>query len=185
VTRVHRTPAAIAACAAAVAMIALALPGLHDRLAAQMGGQAIAVAVVAPLFAATVPSRRRWPAVACLAAFAAATVVLHLPASLRLAVARPWVHGVAMAFMLGAAVLLFRPLVGADPTARLPGPARLPYAVLAMAAGETMGFTMMAADPAWRTAAAVMMAGSVAIGLIGLAATWSWLAGELEEGTDG
>lgn len=183
-TDTYRIPAAIAACLAAAAMLTLALPGLHDRLAAQMAGQAIAVAVVAPLFAATVPARRRLPAVACLAAFAAATVILHLPAFLRLAIARPWVHGIAMAVMLTAAVLLFRPLVDLDPAVRLSGPARLPYAVLAMTAGETMGFIMMAADSAWRTAAAVMMAGSVAIGLIGLAATWSWLTGEIEEGND-
>ena len=44
---------------------------------------------------------------------------------------------------------------------------------------------MMASDTAWQTAAAVMMAGSVTTGLIGLASTWSWLTAEVGEGRAG
>ena len=48
-----------------------------------------------------------------------------------------------------------------------------------------MGLAMMASNTSWQTAAAVMMAGSVTIGLIGLASTWSWLTAEVEEGRAG
>ena len=65
------------------------------------------------------------------------------------------------------------------------GPARLPYAMLGMIPAEAMGLAMMASDTAWQTAAAVMMAGSVTTGLIGLASTWSWLTAEVGEGRAG
>ena len=90
-----------------------------------------------------------------------------------------------MAVLLAAAVAFYRPLIGHDHAARLPGPARLPYAMLGMIPAEAMGLAMMASDTAWQTAAAVMMAGSVTIGLIGLASTWSWLTAEVGEGRAG
>ena len=179
------TRAAIAVSIAAAALLTVALPGFHEHLTGQMAGQAVATSLAAPLFAAFVPARHRLPAWACLAAFAAATVLFHLPGLLRFAVVRPWAHGIAMAVLLAAAVAFYRPLIGHDQTARLPGPARLPYALLGMIPAEAMGLAMMASDTAWQTAAAVMMAGSVTIGLIGLASTWSWLTAELEEGGAG
>jgi cytochrome c oxidase assembly factor CtaG len=184
VRRRGRSEAIVAGAVAAAALVTLALPELHERLTGQMAGQAIAVAVAAPLFAAYVPARRHLPAVVGLIAFGAATVAFHLPDFLRYAVVRPWAHGLAMAVLLGAAVLMYRPLLDPDPRVRLPGPLRLPYAMLAVLPAEAMGFAMMSAHRGWQTAAAVMMTGSVAIGLIGLAATWSWLEQELEEATD-
>jgi cytochrome c oxidase assembly factor CtaG len=180
-----RTRAGLGLSVAAAALLTVALPGFHDRLTGQMAGQALAMSLAAPLFAAFVPARRRPPAGACLAGFAAATVLFHLPAFLRFAVVRPWAHGLAMVVLLAVAVAFYRPLVGHDPDARLPGPARLPYALLAMIPAEAMGVAMMASDTAWQSAAAVMMAGSVTIGLIGLASTWSWLTAELGEGSGG
>lgn len=180
-----RTRPAIAVTIGTAALITVALPGVHDHLTGQMAGGAVATSLAAPLFAAFVPARHRLPAGASLAAFAAATVLFHLPGFLRFAVVRPWAHGIAMAVLLVAAVAFYRPLIGHDHAARLPGPARLPYAMLGMIPAEAMGLAMMATDTAWQTAAAVMMAGSVTIGLIGLASTWSWLAAEVGEGRAG
>ena len=57
--------------------------------------------------------------------------------------------------------------------------------MLGMIPAEAMGLGMMASNTSWQTAAAVMMAGSVTIGLIGMASTWSWLTAEVEEGRAG
>ena len=122
-----RTRAAIAVSIAAAALITVALPGFHEHLTGQMAGEAMATSLAAPLFAAFVPARHRLPAWACLAAFAAATVLFHLPGFLRFAVVRPWAHGIAMAVLLAAAVAFYRPLIGHDhdrPPAR-PGAAAL------------------------------------------------------------
>ena len=163
-----------------------ARPGFHEHLTGQMAGQAVATSLAAaalrsvrarapPAPGVGVPGSVRRPA----------TVLFHLPGSYgspSSARGTRHRHGRPAGPPPSRSTGPDRPLTQ---TTRLPGPARLPYALLGMIPAEAVGLAMMASDTAWQTAAAVMMAGSVTIGLIGLASTWSWLTAELGEGGAG
>jgi cytochrome c oxidase assembly factor CtaG len=168
---------------AALLLLALSLPPLHARLEATLTGHMAAQLVLlaaAAALAATLPDLplTSRPA-ACLAVFAAVTLAIHLPAALRFSLAHPWLHGIELVAVLASGTLLFGPLVGPKPGRRLPAAAALGYAMLAMVPGEATGAWMMQSNsPGWSEAGTVMMAGTLVIGAVALAAAWRWLAGE-------
>jgi cytochrome c oxidase assembly factor CtaG len=196
---------------AALAVALVALDGAADRtLTAHMAQHLVLVYAAAPLLvlgspialglrAAGRPARRllRGPALAHpLAgwlALPAAMAVTHFSGLYDLAVRHPLVHVGEHALYLAAAVLFWRPVLGADPVPHRPGLAgRVLYLMLAAGPLALVGVAMQASTHPWyqsyagpgaladqRDAGAVMwVGGGLALAAATMAVAWSGLLRE-------
>jgi putative copper resistance protein D len=110
-----------------------ASPSVRRRLVAILHSRVMAV-VSFPLLAWVV--------------FAAVNWGWHFSSLYDLALETPWLHDVQHVTFLGAALLFWWPVVGADPGRwRLPHPARLFYLFLAMPQNSFLGVALMSAPP--------------------------------------
>jgi putative membrane protein len=208
--RIARWPAwRSAAFALGLAVLAVALVALDaaaDRdLVAHMGQHLTLALAAAPLLVlgspvalglrATGGRARRLFGVTWLAhpafgwlALVAAMVVAHLPAVLDAAERHPWVHALEHLGLLGAAVLFWRPVLGADPVPHRPGVAgRLVYLLAAAGPMAVLGIALTLSERPWyatyggahavadqHAAGALMwIGGGAASALLTVAAVWS------------
>ena len=110
-----------------------ASPSVRRRLLAILHSRAVAV-LSFPLLA--------W------VLFAAVNWGWHFSSLYDQALENPWLHNMQHATFLGAALLFWWPVVGADPARwRLPHPARLFYLFLAMPQNSFLGIALMSAPP--------------------------------------
>jgi putative membrane protein len=117
----------------------------------------------------------------------AVQIAVHASPVFELAVRNERVHALEHLALLGAAVLFWRPVVGADPPARLHPIGRVVYLLTAMPANDVVGVWLMSSRgieyPAYapagladqHRAGAVMLAGSFVLAGVALAAAWSWV----------
>jgi cytochrome c oxidase assembly factor CtaG len=98
-----------------------------------------------------------------------------------------WVHAAVHAALLGAALLFWRPVLGADPIRRLAPLAQVGYLLAAMPASDVVGVWLVASAglhyPATvtmglgdqRRGGAIMLAGSFVLASAALRCAWRWV----------
>jgi putative membrane protein len=213
--RVRRWPAARTAAFGAglmaLALALLVLDGAADRtLTAHMAQHLVLIFVAAPLLVLGSPlalglraagSRARRPLragalvhpLAGWCALPGALALTHFTSLYELALRHPVVHVAEHVLYLGAAVLFWRPVLGADPVPRRPGLAgRVLYLMLAAGPLALTGVAMQESARPWypaysgpgalgdqHDAGALMWAGGgLALAIITLAVAWSALLRE-------
>ena len=215
VRRVRRWPAvrtwAFLAGLGALAVALVALDGAADRrLSAHMVQHLVLVFAAAPLLvlgspvalglrATGAPARRAlrmpWiahPAVGW-AALSAVMALTHFTGIYELALEHPLVHVAEHVAYLAAAVLFWRPVLGADPVPHRPGVVgRLLYLMLAAGPLAVVGVAMQASTRPWygayaapgaladqhRAGAIMWGGGALALAALTVAAVWAALARE-------
>jgi cytochrome c oxidase assembly factor CtaG len=112
-------------------------------------------------------------------AFVGLQLAFHVTPLFRIALHDPVVHGIEHASFLLSALAFWDCAIGVDPIPRRPAaPLRALYLLAAMPAMDVAGVYLMAIGHG--SAGAVMMAGSMPLGLAAGLVAWNWL--ELEEG---
>ncbi len=106
---------------------------------------------------------------------------------LRISARDEWVHAAVHAALIGAALLFWRPVLGADPIPRLAPLAQVGYLLAAMPASDVVGVWLVASAglhyPPWvttglgdqRRAGAIMLAGSFVLATAALRCAWRWV----------
>jgi cytochrome c oxidase assembly factor CtaG len=117
----------------------------------------------------------------------AVQVVVYTTPLLRISARNDAVHAGVHAALLGAALLFWRPVLGADPIRRLTPLPRVAYLLAAMPASDVVGVWLVASAgvhyPATvtaglgdqRRAGAIMLAGSFVLGVAALRCAWRWV----------
>lgn len=109
--------------------------------------------------------------------FVAVQAVWHLSALAGVAGERPWLHALEHGTLLGAALLFWQPVIGADPSpGRLRGPGASLYLLAAIAAGDLMSAQSISAGRP--LAGAVMVLTMLPLALAFLVVTWRWMVRE-------
>jgi putative membrane protein len=210
----RRTRTAALAAGVAVACIAVAPPvdAVADRtLAAHMLQHMLLTMAAAPLIVIGspvalalrhAPARARRPLAAAgrsrtariagspllgWSLLPALQAVVYATPVLRVSARDEAVHAAVHVALLAAALLFWRPVLGADPMPRLAPLARVGYLLAAMPASDVIGVWLIASgslhyphDVATgiadqRRAGAVMLSGSFVLGAAALAAAWDWV----------
>jgi putative membrane protein len=121
------------------------------------------------------------------AALVGVQLAIHLTGVFELALRDAPVHAAEHLALLGAALLFWRPLLGADPLPRLAPAAALAYLLAAMPANDVVGIWLMSSSgveyPAYagagladqHRAGVVMLAGSFVLAAAALRAAWAWV----------
>lgn len=208
-----------------IALAALLAPGLHAgaerSLSLHMLQHLGLTAVVAPLLVAgsslrlalgalrsgsrrqlartlhAAPARTLARPAVAFGVFALVMLVSHVPVAYGLALEHPALHELQHAVYLGAALVFWMPLLGADPLPRRPSAVgRLAYLMLAMPAMAVVGLALiLSREPLYphyvevagaaaaladqRLAGTLMwVGGAILMGAVAVAMGWSWLAAE-------
>jgi putative membrane protein len=214
--RVRRWPTwRLGAFAAGLAVVAAALIGLdgaaHRTLSGHMAQHLLLVFGAAPLLvlgspvalalrATGAPARRVLRAgalahpLAGWAALVATMALTHFTGLYEAALAHPALHAAEHLAYLGAAALFWRPVLGADPVPRRPGPVgRLLYLMLAAGPLSVAGVAMESSRYAWyaayaaqpgaladqhRAGAIMWVGGGLALAAVTIVSTWAGLQRE-------
>jgi len=117
----------------------------------------------------------------------AVQIVVYTTPLLRISAQDDRVHAAVHAALLGAALLFWRPVLGADPIRRLAPLAQVGYLLAAMPASDVVGVWLIASAESHypaavatglgdqRRAGAIMLAGSFVLATAALRCAWRWV----------